>query len=55
MTNSPLQSEEKEDQQQHQLFSYKLISSDVQEALPEGYIIRPLQRDDYDKGMQLSK
>lgn len=53
MTNSPLlQSEEKEDQQQqNQLFSYKLISSDVQETLPEGYIIRPLQRDDYEKGM----
>ncbi|CDS13841.1 hypothetical protein LRAMOSA06015 [Lichtheimia ramosa] len=47
MTNSPLLM----DQQEHDLlFPYKLISSDVQDALPHGYIIRPLKRDDYDKG-----
>lgn len=52
MTNSPLLTakEEEDHHHQHQLFSYKLISSDVQDALPDGYIIRPLQRDDYDKG-----
>ncbi|KAI7877232.1 acyl-CoA N-acyltransferase [Lichtheimia hyalospora FSU 10163] len=47
MTNSPLLTDQDE---HHQLFPYKLISCDVQDALPDGYIIRPLQRDDYDKG-----
>ena len=47
MTNSPLLTDQEE---HHQLFPYKLISPDVQDALPDGYIIRPLQRDDYDKG-----
>lgn len=47
MTNSPLLTDQKE---HDLLFPYKLISSDVQDALPDGYIIRPLKRDDYDKG-----
>ena len=32
------------------LFSPTLISSDVAAALPEGYSIRPLRRDDYYNG-----
>ncbi|KAG2180397.1 hypothetical protein INT44_003401 [Umbelopsis vinacea] len=32
------------------LFSTRLISTDVQEKLPQGVFLRPLQRSDYDKG-----
>lgn len=32
------------------LFSPSLISPDVATVLPEGYSMRPLQRDDYDNG-----
>ena len=32
----------------HTLFSPSLISPSVVSALPEGYSMRPLQRDDYD-------
>lgn len=33
-----------------ELFSPSLISTSVAESLPEGYRIRPLARDDYNKG-----
>ncbi|GAB5593225.1 hypothetical protein Unana1_08125 [Umbelopsis nana] len=33
------------------LFSSRLISSEVQQRLPEGVILRPLKRTDYDKGI----
>jgi len=33
-----------------QLFSDTLISPAVQKALPEGFVVRPLHVDDYDKG-----
>jgi glucosamine-phosphate N-acetyltransferase len=33
-----------------QLFVTDLISPEVQKALPEGYILRPLQRNDYKNG-----
>ncbi|KAI8582124.1 hypothetical protein K450DRAFT_229128 [Umbelopsis ramanniana AG] len=33
------------------LFSTRLISSDVQEKLPQGVFLRPLQRSDYDRGI----
>ncbi|KAI9470469.1 glucosamine 6-phosphate N-acetyltransferase-like protein [Zychaea mexicana] len=46
MTNSPFLTEGDDPQ----LFSSKLISSEVQEALPDGYTLRPLKRDDYSKG-----
>ena len=32
------------------LFDPSLISANVQSELPEGYTIRPLQRDDYGRG-----
>ncbi|ORY00777.1 acyl-CoA N-acyltransferase [Basidiobolus meristosporus CBS 931.73] len=32
------------------LFSPKLISQEIQSKLPEGFVIRPLQIDDYEKG-----
>ncbi|KAL0079708.1 acyl-CoA N-acyltransferase [Phycomyces blakesleeanus] len=33
------------------LFSPKLISPEVQNSLPNGYLLRPLKRDDYKKGV----
>ena len=46
MTNFPYLTE----QNDPHLFSAKLISPEVLAALPDGYIIRPLKRDDYNKG-----
>ncbi|KAG2220165.1 hypothetical protein INT45_013863 [Circinella minor] len=46
MTNFPYLTE----QNDSYLFSPKLISQEVLAALPDGYILRPLKRDDYNKG-----
>ncbi|RIA88281.1 acyl-CoA N-acyltransferase [Glomus cerebriforme] len=32
------------------LFSIDYISSEVQESLPKGYVLRPLSNDDYERG-----
>jgi len=32
------------------LFSKVYISDDVQRQLPAGFVVRPLSRDDYEKG-----
>ena len=46
MTNFPYLTE----QNDPYLFSPKLISQEVLAALPDGYVLRPLKRDDYNKG-----
>jgi glucosamine-phosphate N-acetyltransferase len=34
------------------LFSPSLISPEVVKAMPAGYIVRPLEANDYDKGIE---